>query len=78
MPRYQNTENGQEMDATEEFAAVALPSPLYKKVASESSDERAQREMIEARDAKVTLEEDTEASGDKPKAKAAAKKGDSA
>jgi hypothetical protein len=53
MPRYRNKENGLEMDASKDFAAIALPESLYEVVADETTDERVQRELQEARDAKV-------------------------
>lgn len=58
MPRYRNIENGNELDATEEFASVALPAALYEKVADETADERELRELREAIEAKVNIEDD--------------------
>lgn len=49
MPRYRNKENGNEMDAHVDFAAVALPESLYEIVADETFEERELRELLEAR-----------------------------
>jgi hypothetical protein len=71
MPVYRHTVTGGEEELSEDYVS-AFPSTTFEKIADEGPNEKRERELLEAIENKVDVEEDDEVT---PAPKAAEKKG---